>query len=70
MLEAEVGLCRAYFTRYFYNHRSRRCEKFVFGGCNGNRNNFETEAECRRTCGDPGAWVTPLPSLSFLAFKT
>ncbi|KAK1336466.1 hypothetical protein QTO34_002495 [Cnephaeus nilssonii] len=51
LLEAEVGFCRAYFTRFFYNHRTRRCEQFVFGGCGGNRNNFETEAECQRACG-------------------
>lgn len=58
-LEAEVGFCRAYFTRFFYNHRTQRCEQFVFGGCGGNRNNFETEAECQHTCGAPDDSTPP-----------
>ncbi|XP_059560826.1 tissue factor pathway inhibitor-like [Myotis daubentonii] len=53
LLEAKVGRCRAHFIRYFYNHSSGLCEEFVYGGCEGNPNNFETKAECQRSCGDP-----------------
>ena len=35
------GSCYAYFPRYFYNSRTGRCQFFVYGGCNGNANNFE-----------------------------
>lgn len=27
------------------------CESFIFGGCNGNDNNFLTPNECYETCG-------------------
>ncbi|CAH8499270.1 unnamed protein product [Heterobilharzia americana] len=49
-LESEPGICRAYFKRYFYNKSSGECEKFVYGGCEGNANNFQTLEECLRTC--------------------
>ncbi|XP_074868090.1 kunitz-type serine protease inhibitor 1-like [Carettochelys insculpta] len=50
-LPADPGPCEAHMTRYFYNWRTRRCESFIYGGCKGNKNNFKTEEECRRTCG-------------------
>ncbi|CAB4042604.1 partial, partial [Paramuricea clavata] len=45
-----TGDCRAGFDRWFYNTITRRCETFIYGGCNSNGNNFETEAECARQC--------------------
>ncbi|KAM5327960.1 tissue factor pathway inhibitor [Glossophaga mutica] len=51
-LEEEVGICRAYFTRYFYNNQSKQCESFIYGGCLGNMNNFESLEECKNTCED------------------
>lgn len=49
-LPREVGPCRAYFPRYFYNSLTRRCERFVYGGCRGNANNFVTFEECQDEC--------------------
>ena len=51
---AETGFCRALFPRYFYNATSETCEEFIFGGCDGNENNFETLDECRNECEKPG----------------
>ncbi|XP_077551055.1 papilin-like isoform X2 [Haemaphysalis longicornis] len=45
-----VGRCLAYFPRYYYNTTTRTCEKFIYGGCEGNANNFLTPYECNRTC--------------------
>ncbi|XP_054082505.1 actinia tenebrosa protease inhibitors [Zeugodacus cucurbitae] len=46
----EVGRCFGLFRRYAYNADSRRCEEFVYGGCGGNRNNFESKEACESTC--------------------
>ncbi|XDB47998.1 hypothetical protein AB1E18_001586 [Capra hircus] len=51
-LEEDVGICRGYITRYFYNEQSKQCERFTYGGCLGNLNNFESLEECKNTCED------------------
>ncbi|KAJ1076405.1 hypothetical protein K5549_002445 [Capra hircus] len=37
--------------RYFYNAKTGHCEHFIYGGCNGKKNNFLTEEECIKICG-------------------
>ena len=49
-LEPDPGFCMAYFQNYFYNSTSEKCELFVYGGCQGNENNFETKDDCEDTC--------------------
>lgn len=46
------GPCKAREERYFYNKKTGLCEKFYYGGCRGNKNNFKTLQECKRTCGE------------------
>ncbi|NXQ44252.1 TFPI1 inhibitor, partial [Catharus fuscescens] len=48
----EPGVCRGYFTRYFYNKETKSCEAFKYGGCLGNQNNFRTLEECQTVCRD------------------
>ena len=45
-----VGRCRAAFPRYWFNSQTNRCERFTYGGCGGNENNFKTSQECQRRC--------------------
>lgn len=52
-LEEDPGICRGFIYRYFYNNQSKQCERFVYGGCLGNSNNFETLDKCKKTCEDP-----------------
>ncbi|CAB9496045.1 Trophoblast Kunitz domain protein 1 [Seminavis robusta] len=47
---SETGMCRAAFPRFFYNAGSGSCEEFIYGGCGGNTNNFETKKECHDAC--------------------
>ncbi|NWW99387.1 TFPI1 inhibitor, partial [Caloenas nicobarica] len=48
--EKDPGICRGYFSRYFYNKETNVCEVFKYGGCLGNQNNFKNLEECQTTC--------------------
>uniref|UniRef100_A0A8B9P7S1 Tissue factor pathway inhibitor n=2 Tax=Apteryx owenii TaxID=8824 RepID=A0A8B9P7S1_APTOW len=48
--EKDPGICRGYFSRYFYNKETKICEIFKYGGCLGNQNNFKNLEECQTTC--------------------
>ncbi|RWS07580.1 hypothetical protein B4U79_05195, partial [Dinothrombium tinctorium] len=39
-----------YVVRYYYNRYSNKCRCFIYFGCDGNPNNFETVDECIKTC--------------------
>ncbi|XP_075756907.1 eppin-like [Pelodiscus sinensis] len=52
-LPSVCGFCKARFPRFFYNWSSQSCEVFVYGGCGGNQNNFETKEECQAACRFP-----------------
>lgn len=49
-LKDEPGPCKAIKDRFFFNVDNGRCERFEYGGCGGNANNFETLEECEETC--------------------
>jgi papilin len=47
---ARVGRCFAAFQKFYYNSSEKACKEFVYGGCDGNENNFETLEECKTEC--------------------
>ena len=53
-LPVAVGPCRAAIPRFFYDAERGECESFIYGGCNGNENNFETAADCEAMCSRVG----------------
>ncbi|XP_072117818.1 carboxypeptidase inhibitor SmCI-like isoform X3 [Mobula birostris] len=60
-LEADGGPCRAYFRRYFYNRHTKKCEQFIYGGCFGNRNNFQTQQHCEDVCQKANGMPSDIP---------
>ncbi|XP_039766006.1 papilin-like [Ornithorhynchus anatinus] len=45
-----IGNCNMWKPRFFYNVATKRCERFMYSGCQGNQNNFLTKAKCLRSC--------------------
>ncbi|XP_020511867.2 amyloid-beta A4 protein-like isoform X1 [Labrus bergylta] len=57
--KAETGPCRARLSRWYFDHQEGRCAQFTYGGCGGNRNNFESEEYCMSVCGSVMPTATP-----------
>ncbi|XP_007955674.1 WAP, Kazal, immunoglobulin, Kunitz and NTR domain-containing protein 1 [Orycteropus afer afer] len=53
VLPAVRGPCPGREPRWAYSPLLRQCHPFVFGGCEGNRNNFESREACEDACPVP-----------------
>ncbi|XP_037499042.1 carboxypeptidase inhibitor SmCI [Rhipicephalus sanguineus] len=49
-LKMDAGSCRAAWPRWFYNYTAGKCQSFIYGGCKGNQNNFQTKPKCEQYC--------------------
>ena len=47
-LKPRTGRCLAYIPRFAFDLRTQSCVWFVYGGCDGNANNFERVEECEQ----------------------
>ncbi|XP_026997135.1 WAP, Kazal, immunoglobulin, Kunitz and NTR domain-containing protein 2 [Tachysurus fulvidraco] len=52
-LPSVQGPCKSYEPRWAYNHLLKKCQSFVYGGCGGNENNFESKEACEEMCPFP-----------------
>ncbi|XP_051907731.1 protein AMBP [Hippocampus zosterae] len=59
-LGPEPGPCFGIKQHYFYNSSAMSCQKFIYGGCLGNKNNFKTERECLQRCRTEAVCRLPL----------
>nr|KAF6498190.1 tissue factor pathway inhibitor [Rousettus aegyptiacus] len=48
--KADDGPCKAMLKRFFFNIHTQQCEEFIYGGCEGNQNRFESLEECKEKC--------------------
>ena len=46
----DPGPCKTNFTKWYFSKSKQSCQQFIYGGCNGNENRFDTEEECQRKC--------------------
>ncbi|XP_007643317.1 WAP four-disulfide core domain protein 6A-like [Cricetulus griseus] len=49
-LPQEPGPCMAYLPRWWYDIETNTCTQFIYGGCQGNLNSFQTEDVCAAIC--------------------
>lgn len=49
-LPSDSGPCDAAISMFTYNAASATCEPFIYGGCGGNGNRFETLQQCMLAC--------------------
>ncbi|XP_073534174.1 collagen alpha-4(VI) chain-like [Phyllobates terribilis] len=49
-LKQEEGDCQDYALKWWYNSDLNECIQFWYGGCGGNKNQFETQEQCEVTC--------------------
>ncbi|ODM97201.1 Papilin [Orchesella cincta] len=52
VLPVDQGPCRAAVKSWHFDVRERKCTEFLYGGCGGNANRFESQEMCERQCGE------------------
>ncbi|XP_061467221.1 papilin isoform X2 [Rhineura floridana] len=50
LLPSAHGPCTDWTTRWYFVSDVGKCNRFWYGGCHGNNNNFPSEEECMKTC--------------------
>ncbi|XP_023443612.2 papilin isoform X2 [Dasypus novemcinctus] len=53
LLPSAHGSCADWAARWYFIASVGRCNRFWYGGCHGNANNFASEEECMSSCGRP-----------------
>jgi hypothetical protein len=57
-----TGECDAAFQRWYHDPTTNQCLPFIYGGCGGNENNYESQQACQTACGGGNPTACKLPS--------
>lgn len=58
----DEGSCQHYTLLWYYHPEANACRPFIFGGCRGNSNRFETKWKCEQRCKTSAGKAAPEPS--------
>ncbi|XP_078241389.1 collagen alpha-1(VII) chain isoform X4 [Pogona vitticeps] len=50
ILPLDEGNCSMYTLRWYYNQRVSECRPFIYSGCRGNYNRFDSKEDCELQC--------------------
>ncbi|XP_007891433.1 papilin isoform X1 [Callorhinchus milii] len=63
LLPSANGPCADWMVRWFFIANAGVCNRFWYGGCHGNKNNFQTEEECLRKCKGSSSQGVPVSTV-------
>ncbi|XP_015916903.1 uncharacterized protein [Parasteatoda tepidariorum] len=49
-IPVEEGNCNSELRKFYYDADDQECKEFIYSGCNGNANNFNSYMECEESC--------------------
>lgn len=49
-LPKSAGQCEGYYPTWYYDYERKQCAQFIYTGCLGNNNKFQTRDECEYLC--------------------
>ncbi|GBP58336.1 Papilin [Eumeta japonica] len=61
-LSTDPGSCSGYFIKWYFDATRQSCNRFVYGGCGGNDNRFDTLEECEGRCKKLPSTTTGAPA--------
>lgn len=52
LLYQDRGNCSNMTSKFFYDKQDGVCKQFMYSGCSGNENRFDSKQECERQCSE------------------